>query len=463
MELLKLRDLVRFAAAAPIMILGTTASAQTEAALPAAGKGDAAWMLTATALVLLMTVPGLALFYGGLVRAKNMLSVLMQVLYSLAVMSVIWIAYGYSLAFTDGGSLNAVIGGLDKAFLAGVGPESLVETFTKGVFIPEYAFIAFQLTFAAITPALIVGATAERIRFPAIALFLPLWATVVYLPVAHMVWYWGGPSAFGAPSGLLFGMGALDFAGGTVVHINAGIAGLVGALMVGHRIGYRHEPIMPHSLSMTLIGAGLLWVGWIGFNAGSALEASGVAALATVNTIAATGAAALAWLVAECMGGHKPSLLGAITGVVAGLVAITPAAGLSSPGGALLLGAGASAVCYAGCTVLKNRFGYDDSLDVFGVHGIGGIVGAIGTGIVAAPSLGGAGVLDYAAGTIADYSISGQILIQTKAVLVTVLWSGVGSAALFRLVDALIGLRAAHEEEREGLDVTYHGERAYNV
>ncbi len=449
--------------ASALMPAGVAVAQTTPAIAPVADKGDAAWMLVATALVLLMTVPGLALFYGGLVRSKNMLSVLMQVLYSLSVVAVIWVLYGYSLAFTDGGNLNAFVGGLDKALLRGVTVESLAETFTKGVFIPEYAFIAFQLTFAAITPALIVGAVAERIRFQALALFLPLWVTFVYVPVAHMVWFWGGPSAFGAPAGFLFSMGAIDFAGGTVVHINAGVAGLVGALLVGRRLGFRHELMVPHSLTMTLLGAGLLWVGWLGFNAGSALEASGGAALALINTIVAPAGAALGWLAAECLGRHKPSLLGAITGAVAGLVAVTPAAGYASPCGAIVLGLIAGAVCYWACTTLKNRLGYDDSLDVFGVHGIGGIVGAIGTGIVASPALGGTGIFDYAAGAVGDYSIASQVLIQSKAVLVTILWSAIGSAILLKLVDRVVGLRADNDQEREGLDLSDHGERAYNV
>ncbi|MEZ5773531.1 MAG: ammonium transporter [Hyphomicrobiaceae bacterium] len=443
-----------------LILAGSAAVAQDAAPVP--DKGDTAWMMVASALVLLMTVPGLALFYGGLVRSKNMLSVLMQVLYSTAVVCIIWVFYGYSLAFTNGGSLNSFIGGFDRLFLAGVGLESNLETFTKGVVIPEYVFIVFQMTFAAITPALIVGAMAERIRFAAIALFIPLWVTFVYFPMAHMVWFWGGPSAYGDPAGFIFSLGAVDFAGGTVVHINSGIAALVGALLIGRRVGYRSELMAPHSLTMTLIGGGLLWVGWFGFNAGSALEASSGAVLAMLNTFVATAAASLGWILMEVVRGHKPSLLGAISGVVAGLVAVTPAAGLAGPVGAICLGFLAGAICFLACTSLKNRLGYDDSLDVFGVHGVGGIVGAIGTGIVAAPALGGTGIFDYATGAVADYSIIGQVLAQAKAVIVTVIWSGIGSLALFKLVDLVVGLRVATEEEREGLDLSGHGERAYN-
>ena len=440
----------------------TVMAAAQEVAAPLADKGDTAWMLTATALVVLMTIPGLALFYGGLVRAKNMLSVLMQVFYAFSVVCVIWVLYGYSLTFT-GGNFSQLIGGFSKAFLAGVVPGVNVETFSKGVVIPELAFVAFQMTFAAITPALIVGSIAERMRFPAVALFVPLWSTFVYMPIAHMVWFWGGPSAAGDPAGYLFGLGALDFAGGTVVHINAGIAGLVGALVVGKRIGYRSEAMAPHSLTMTLIGASLLWVGWFGFNAGSALEANGVAALAVINTFVATAAAALGWLLIEALVTGRGSLLGIVTGAVAGLVAVTPAAGLAGPAGALVLGLLAGVVCFYFCSTVKNRFGYDDALDVFGVHCVGGILGAIGTGIVAAPVLGGTGLWDYAANTpAASYDMRAQVGIQVQAVLVTILWSGIGSAVLFKLVDLAVGLRVETDEEREGLDLVDHGERAYN-
>lgn len=447
--------------AAVLCALTLAASAGTEAAPPVADKGDTAWMLTATALVVLMTIPGLALFYGGLVRAKNMLSVLMQVFYAFSVVCVLWVVYGYSLTFT-GGSTPGLIGGLSKAMLAGVGPGSLAETFSKGVYLPELAFVAFQMTFAAITPGLIVGAIAERMRFAAVALFVPLWSTLVYMPIAHMVWFWGGPSAAGDPAGYLFGIGVLDFAGGTVVHINAGIAGLVGALIVGKRIGYRSEAMAPHSLTMTLIGASLLWVGWLGFNAGSALEANGVAALAVVNTFIATAAAALGWLLVEAMVTGRGSLLGIVTGAVAGLVAITPAAGLAGPGGALVLGLAAGAVCFYFCSTVKNRFGYDDALDVFGVHCVGGILGAIATGFVAAPVLGGTGIWDYAANAPGTYDMAAQVITQIEAVVVTLVWSGVGSAVLFKLVDLAVGLRVETDEEREGLDLVDHGERAYN-
>ncbi|MEQ1649219.1 MAG: ammonium transporter [Hyphomicrobiaceae bacterium] len=456
---------------------------------PTPNKGDTSWMLISSALVLLMTVPGLALFYGGLVRSKNMLSVLMQVFYSVCVVSVIWVLYGYSLAFTEGTSFNALIGGTSKLFLKGVTPDSTVETFTHGVVIPEYAFIAFQMTFACITPALIVGAFAERMKFSAVALFIPLWVTFVYFPIAHMVWYWAGPDAIVAATkliaaagadeakkavaaaklaeaqanaGMLFGWGAIDFAGGTVVHINAGIAGLVGALIIGKRVGYGREAMTPHALTLTMIGAALLWVGWFGFNAGSALEANGTAALAMVNTFVATAAAALAWMIAENIAKGKPSLLGVVSGAVAGLVAITPAAGYAGPVGGIALGFVAGFVCFFFCSTIKNMFGYDDALDVFGVHCIGGIIGAIATGIVAAPSLGGTGIFDYEALKIAEYSISTQVYTQTKAVLFTLLWSGILSAIIFKLVDVIIGLRPATDEEREGLDIVDHGERAYN-
>jgi Amt family ammonium transporter len=444
------------------LVATTLAASAQETAAPVADKGDTAWMLVATVLVVLMTIPGLALFYGGLVRAKNMLSVLMQVFYAFSAVCVLWVLYGYSLTFT-GGAYASIIGGFSKAFLAGIGPGTLVETFSKGVVIPELTFVAFQMTFAAITPALIVGSIAERMRFPAVALFVPLWSTLVYMPIAHMVWFWGGPSAYADPAGYLFSLGALDFAGGTVVHINAGIAGLAGALIIGRRLGYRSEAMAPHSLTVTLIGAALLWVGWFGFNAGSALEASGTAALAVINTFVATAAAALSWLIVEAIVTGRGSLLGIVTGAVAGLVAVTPAAGFAGPIGALVLGLVAGAVCFYFCSTVKNRLGYDDALDVFGVHCIGGIIGAIGTGIVAAPWLGGAGIWDYAVNAPAQsYDLAGQVMIQARAVVVTLLWSGIGSAVLFKLVDLLIGLRVEGDEEREGLDLVDHGERAYN-
>lgn len=422
------------------------AAAAVAEAVPVPDKGDTSWMLISTVLVFLMTVPGLALFYGGLVRTKNMLSVLMQVFTIACVSMIMWVIFGYSLAFTDGGGLNAYIGSFDKLFLAGVTPESTSATFTKGVVIPEYVFMAFQMTFAAITPGLIVGAFAERVKFSAVLLFSILWLIFSYYPIAHMVWFGAGA--------MLFDWGALDFAGGTVVHINAGIAGLVGCIVIGKRTGLGRDQMPPHSLTLTLVGAGLLWVGWFGFNAGSNLEANGVTALALVNTFVATAAAALAWMVVEGFARGKASLLGAASGAVAGLVAITPAAGLSGPMGAIVLGLLAGAVCYFFVAVVKNALGYDDSLDVFGVHGIGGIIGAIGTGIVVDPSLGGVG--------IADYSLGGQVFTQVKAVLFTIVWSGVVSFILYKVVDIIIGLRPTIEAEREGLDLTSHGEAAYH-
>ena len=434
------------------------------AAPPAPDKGDTTWMLISTVLVLLMTIPGLALFYGGLVRTKNMLSVLTQVFMIVCVVSLIWVTYGYSLAFTSG---NEFIGGLSKLFLKGVDATTLAATFSNGVYIPEYVFIAFQMTFACITPALIVGAFAERVKFSALIVFVVLWVTVVYFPIAHMVWYWAGPDFLkDAPAdyGLLWGMGALDFAGGTVVHINAGIAGLVGCLIIGPRVGYGKEAMPPHSLTMTMIGGSLLWVGWFGFNAGSNLEANGLAALALVNTFVATAAAAVGWMLVEQVHKGKPSLLGGVTGAVAGLVAITPASGFSGPMMAIVLGFVASVVCYIFCTSVKNALKYDDALDVFGVHCIGGIVGAIGTGIVAAPALGGQGFLDYTVipAVAGEFDMAGQIVTQIKAVLVTLAWSGIGSAILFFVLDKTMGLRPTVEQEREGLDIASHGERAYN-
>jgi Amt family ammonium transporter len=466
-----------------------TEPALAQAAPPTPNKGDVAWMLTASALVLLMTIPGLALFYGGLVRTKNMLSMLMQVFYTVCVVCVIWALYGYSMAFTEGTIYNSFFGGFSKAFLAGVTAESNVETFTQGVVIPELAFVCFQMTFAAITPALIVGAMAERMKFSAIALFIPLWVTFVYFPMAHMVWYWAGPEAIAgaakaiaeagadaakkqaaetalaaaqANAGLAFQWGALDFAGGTVVHINSGIAALVGALMVGKRVGYGKEAMPPHSLTLTLVGGALLWVGWFGFNAGSALEAGGTAALAMTNTFVATAAAALAWLLAENLAKGKPSLLGGVTGAVAGLVAVTPAAGFAGPMGAIVLGFVAGIVCFIACSAIKNALGYDDALDVFGVHGIGGIVGAIGTGILAAPFLGGTGVFDYTIGKVGDYDLVTQVITQIKAVCLTIVWTGLGTFILLGVVRVVVGLRPATDQEREGLDLVDHGERAYN-
>jgi Amt family ammonium transporter len=434
------------------------AAPAAEAAAPAAptftvDKGDTTWMMLSTILVLLMTIPGLALFYGGLVRAKNMLSVLMQVFTITSVVMIVWVFYGYSLAFTPG---NAFIGGLSKMFLAGVDVTTLSETFTKGVAIPELVFVIFQMTFACITPALIVGAFAERIKFSAVILFTILWVTFVYFPIAHMVWFWGGPSAYGDPSGLIFGFGAVDFAGGTVVHINAGIAGIVGALMIGKRIGYNKDIMAPHSMTLTMVGASLLWVGWFGFNAGSNLEANAYAVLAMINTFVATAAAAVTWIVLETLLRGKASMLGAVSGAVTGLVAVTPAAGFAGPMGAIVLGIVATILCYFFVAVVKPAIGYDDSLDVFGIHGIGGIVGAIGTGVLVSESLGGVG---YAEGV----TMGAQVWTQILAVLVTIVWCGVVSLILYKIVDLIIGLRVTTEVEREGIDLASHGEAAYHT
>ncbi len=439
------------------------------AAVPVPDKGDTAWMIVATLLVILMTIPGLALFYGGLVRSKNMLSVLMQTFALFALIIVLWSLYGYSLAFTGG---NPLIGGLDKLLLKGVSVESVAATFSKGVYIPEFVFIAFQSTFAAITTALIIGSFAERIKFSAVLLFAVLWFTFSYLPIAHMVWYWDGPDAITdaasleavtAGAGYLWAKGALDFAGGTVVHINAAVAGLVGAYMVGKRVGYGREAMAPHSLTFTMIGASLLWVGWFGFNAGSNLEANGVAALAFVNTLLATAAATLSWLFGEWLSKGKPSMLGGASGAVSGLVAITPACGFVGPGGALIIGLVAGLVCLWGVNGLKRLLGADDALDVFGVHGVGGVVGALLTGVFAAPDLGGVGVFDYIANAVnPEYSIVAQVKVQAIGVLVTVIWSAVVSLIVYKLVDVLIGLRVSEDQEREGLDISSHGESAYH-
>lgn len=431
-------------------------------------KGDVAWMMVSTAFVLMMSVPALALFYGGLVRAKNMLSVLMQVLTIVCVASLVWFGWGYSMAFTSTGTpFPALFGGLDKAFLKGVSVTSLAATFSNGVYLPELVFVMFQMTFACITPALIVGAFAERVKFTSLIIFVVAWMTLAYFPIAHMVWYWAGPDFLHtAPTdmGLLWGWGALDFAGGTVVHINAGVAGLIGCIIIGPRIGYKKEPMPPHSLVMTMIGASLLWIGWFGFNAGSALESNAFAALAFVNTFVATAAAGAAWAVIEQITHKKPSLLGGVSGVVAGLVAITPAAGFAHPGTAIILGAVASLVCYFFVTTVKNKLGYDDSLDVFGIHAVGGIVGAIGTGIFADPALGGQGWIDYT-GPVAkagEFDLVGQVITQIWAVGTTILWTGVVSAALFLILKVTIGLRPDAEAETNGLDISEHGERAYN-
>ena len=419
------------------------APAMAQDAGPVMDKGDVSWMLVSTILVLFMILPGLALFYGGLVRAKNMLSVLMQVTMITAMVMVIWVVYGYSFAF--GGGEGAFWGGTGKLFLAGVTADSMAATFSEGYVIPEFVFIAFQMTFAAITPALIVGAFAERIKFSAVLLFTAMWVTVVYFPIAHMVW---------DANGLLFNMGALDFAGGTVVHINAGIAALVASIIVGPRLGLGKDMMAPHSMTLTLVGAGILWVGWFGFNAGSNLEANGGAALAMINTFTATAGAILAWAAVEAILRGKASMLGAASGLVTGLVAVTPAAGLIGPVGAIALGAIASVVSYFFVAVVKNKFGYDDSLDVFGIHGIGGIIGAIGTGIFTAPALGGIGG--------DDYSIASQTWIQIEAGAITIVWCGVASAVLLYITKAITGLRVEGDDERRGLDLSSHGEQAYH-
>jgi Amt family ammonium transporter len=461
------------ATAAPAAAVAATAApaaaAPAAAPAPVPNKGDTAWMTVATVLVILMTIPGLALFYGGLVRSKNMLSVLMQVFVVTSLIYVLWVVYGYSVAFTGG---SAFMGGFSKLFLSGVTPDSIAATFSKGVVIPELSFVAFQATFAAITCALIVGAFAERIKFSAVLLFCVIWFTFSYLPIAHMVWYWDGPDAITdaktletvtAAGGWLWAKGALDFAGGTVVHINAGVAGLVGAYLVGKRIGYGKESLTPHSLTLTMVGASLLWVGWFGFNAGSNLEANGVAALAFVNTLVATAAATLSWIAGEALSKGKASMLGAASGAVAGLVAITPACGFVGPMGAIVIGLLSGLVCLWGVNGLKRLLGADDSLDVFGVHGVGGILGALLTGVFASPSLGGTGVFDYVANKVnPDYSIGGQVWIQFQGVLTTVIWSGVVAFVAYKIVDLLIGLRVTEEEEREGLDISSHGETAYN-
>ncbi|AWI81966.1 ammonia channel protein [Parazoarcus communis] len=412
------------------------------AAEPTVNKGDVAWIMTATLLVLFMALPGLALFYGGLVRSKNMLSVLMQVMVVFSLISVLWAFYGYSLAFTEA---SPFIGSLDKLFLSGVSIDTLADTFTDEAKLPEYAFIAFQATFAGITCALIVGAFAERMKFSAVLLFSVIWFTFCYLPICHMVW---------GPGGYLLGDGALDFAGGTVVHINAGVAGLVGAYMVGKRIGYGRESMAPHSLTLTMVGASMLWVGWFGFNAGSNLEATSGAALAFINTLFATAAAVLAWCIGEAMFKGKPSMLGAASGAVAGLVAITPACGSVGPMGAIVIGLLAGFICLWGVNGLKRMLGADDSLDVFGVHGLGGIIGAILTGVFTAPSLGGTGG--------EDFSIASQVWIQTYSVIITIVWSAVVAFVAFKIADMFVGLRVPEEEEREGLDITSHGETAYH-
>jgi len=466
------------AAASAAAVAAPAASAAAEAAsaapAPVPNKGDVSWMLVSTLLVIMMSIPGLALFYGGLVRSKNMLSVLMQVFVTFSLITVLWVVYGYSLAFTEG---NAFIGGFDRLFLKGVfdpatGAFAMAATFSKGVVIPEIVFVAFQATFAAITCGLIVGAFAERIKFSAVLLFMTLWFTFSYAPIAHMVWYWMGPDAYtgkevvdamNAKAGLIWQWGALDFAGGTVVHINAAVAGLVGAYVIGKRVGYGKESMAPHSLTLTMVGASLLWVGWFGFNAGSALEAGNSASLAFMNTFSATAVAVLAWCAGEALMKGKASMLGAASGAVAGLVAITPAAGNVGIVGALVIGAVAGFACLWGVNGLKKILGADDSLDVFGVHGVGGIIGALLTGIFNSQSLGGQGlVTDWVTATVGSNPVFDQFLIQLKAVALTVVWSGVVSFVAYKIVDLTIGLRVPEDEEREGLDITSHGETAYN-
>jgi Amt family ammonium transporter len=465
-------------------------AAAAKSPIPAAtvNKGDTAWLLISSALVLMMSVPGLALFYGGLVRTKNMLSVLMQVLMIVCVVAVLWCCYGYSMAFTAGSGVTApFFGGFSKAFLMGVDANAQAATFSNGVYVPELAYVAFQMTFACITPALIVGAFAERIKFSSMMVFMVLWVTFVYFPVAHMVWCWDGPDAMGlaawhdatkhtkevgditSHAGLLNQWGALDFAGGTVVHINAGIAGLVGALYIGKRKGLGTSVMAPHSLTMTMIGASLLWVGWFGFNAGSNLESNGVTAVAFMNTFMATAAAGVSWALCDQVMHGKPSLLGAASGVVAGLVAVTPASGYAGVMGSIVLGFLVSPLCFFFVTYVKNKFNYDDALDVFGVHCIGGIFGALMTGVLVAPYFGGQGITDYThtpgTGFVdvkAAFDYFGQFKIQLSAVLITLVWSGLGSLILYFIVDKVMGLRPTEEAEQMGLDLSDHGERAYN-
>jgi Amt family ammonium transporter len=457
------------AAPAAAAAAATPAEAAPVAAPIPPNKGDNAWVMISAALVILMSIPGLALFYGGLVRSKNMLSVLMQVFVTFSLISVLWVIYGYSAAFTEG---NEFFGVLDKLFLKGMTVDSVAATFTKGVNISEFAYVIFQGAFAAITCALIVGAFAERAKFSAVLVFMVIWFTLSYIPMAHMVWYWAGPDAYidaaageaaGKTAGFLFQKGAIDFAGGTVVHINAAVAGLVGAYMIGKRTGLGNVSMAPHSLTFTMIGASLLWFGWFGFNAGSALEASGGAALAMVNTWIATACAALSWMFAEWIIKGKPSMLGAASGAVAGLVAITPAAGFVGVMGAIVIGLLAGIFCLWGVNGLKKILGADDSLDVFGVHGVGGILGAILTGVFVDPALGGTGVYDYVANKVGDFDMATQVISQLWGVGTVIVWSGVVSFVAYKLVDIVIGLRVPEDEEREGLDVTSHGETAYHL
>jgi len=464
-------------AAAPMAAASGASAAEAASAAastPVANKGDVAWMIVATALVIMMSVPALALFYGGLVRSKNMLSVLMQVFVTFSMIVVLWCIYGYSLAFSEG---NAFFGGFDRLFMKDMfnpkdGTFAMAATFSKGVYIPELLFMAFQATFAAITCCLIVGAFAERMKFSAVLAFMVLWFTFSYAPIAHMVWFWMGPDAYSAKevvdatnakAGFIWQMGALDFAGGTVVHINAAVAGLVGAYMIGKRIGYGRESFTPHSLTLTMVGAALLWVGWFGFNAGSALEAGNSAVLAFINTFSATSAAVLAWCIGEAVFKGKASMLGAASGAVAGLVAITPACGNVGLMGAIVIGFIAGFACLWGVTGLKRMLGADDSLDVFGVHGVGGIVGALLTGVFNNQALGGPGLVgDWVTATVSSVPVMDQLWIQFKGVVITIVWSGVVSLIAYKIVDMTIGLRVSEEDEREGLDITAHGETAYH-
>ena len=450
------------------LLLFPLAGFAATAGAPVPDKGDTAWMLICTVLVSMMTIPGIALFYGGLVRSKNMVSVLMQSFTIFCLAMCLWVLYGYSLAFTEG---NAFIGGFSKVLLKGVGVDAVAGTFSKGVVIPELVYVFFQATFSAITPAPFIGAFAERMKFSAIMLFTIIWYTLAYLPAAHMTWFWAGPDAYTdalagakatAAAGFLFQKGAIDFAGGTVVHINAAIAGLIGAYMVGKRVGYGRESMAPHNLTMTMIGASMLWLGWFGFNAGSNLEANGLTALAFGNTMVASAAAGLSWMCTEWVIKKKPSLLGVVSGAVAGLVAITPACGWVGIGGALAIGLLAGVVCLWGVLGLKKLLGADDSLDVFGIHGVGGILGSLLTGIFANPALGGNGIYDYVTGTVAAYSTNGQMISQLWGVLLTLMWSGLVSVIAFKVLDLTIGLRVTVEEERRGLDTSSHGESAYH-
>ena len=454
--------LITLGALAPVV------ASAADAAPPVPNKGDTAWMLTSTVLVILMTIPGLALFYGGMVRAKNVLSVLMQVFVTFSLLAVLWALYGYSLAFTQGGDF---FGGFDRLFMHGMTGDSTAATFSKGVVIPELAYFVFQLTFAAITPCLIVGAFAERVKFSAMLAFMVLWFTFSYLPIAHMVWFWAGPDAYTsadagaaatATAGFIFQKGALDFAGGTVVHINAGIAGLIGCLLVGKRTGFGKVAMPPHNVPMMMIGTSLLWVGWFGFNVGSNLEANGFAGMVFANTLLATAAAALSWMFAEWVAKGTPTMLGSASGAVAGLVAITPACGYVGPMGSIVLGLLAGVICLFSVTKLKSALGYDDSLDVFGVHCIGGILGAIMTGVLCDPALGGTGVYDYVADKVGDFDMGAQVISQLWGVGTTIVWSGVVALVSYKLVDLTIGLRVSEDVEREGLDTTLHGERAYD-